>query len=766
MRILLCAIIVVLLILPVQKLFSESNYTIEELLEMPLEELLKLKVRSGTLMDIEKWEIPVALTVIEKRDIEMTPARNILDLLEIYVPGFTYVEHYKGARMGLRGMLSDQNYSFLLLVNGKNTNLKYIHGPFFEIINKDLSDIQRIEVIRGPGSVTYGPGAIAGIINIVTINGHEEKVNMAAFSENLLYNFNKFCCDTQYETENFSSSLYFSKVKSAGNDDTKFWYIDRAHGYGYGFMNPSWGNMDKGTLPPIMYRDYQENPEIKLQYCASFWQDYEVSARYTTMSQPYITQSSQLFGQDIWSGIIGRHAAIELNHNHIFSDKLNYQSTFGYDSADICEYCYYAGEDYPLEHASQKGLSFSENEYNYNFQLNYSPVKQIDLAIGAEYIYEYYAPQWGKEDDSFLMSFQSPIHFAVMDTSSGFYQVFHEDGYATLIDEDISCQTYSIFTETNLSLHKYFKLMLSERFDNHSLAEPAYSSRIALISPLNKDNILKLSLQKSVRLPGFMELFSQYYLDSGTSEFEELKGIELAYQRLQNKNLSLGFNAYYNEIDQFAWLPTTNVSGLAGTLDLMGLEMEVQYKTGKSQFGVNYSFIEQLSWNSTFNDTALISGLDGEIIYIKDNASNRINNLPKHSLKFFWNKTFTENFRFHLDGRFAFDYQQSEMLDKFEAAHQEYGNPVTITELEEIISALEDHGYAQPSFTSDLSISWKKELNNLKFTTTVFARNLLSYNHIRYIIQYWENDDLRQYPRQCGFIEEPLDIGLKISCSF
>jgi len=34
--------------------------------------------------------------------------------------------------------------------------------------NWDLNDIERVEIIRGPGSVTYGPGAIAGVINIIT----------------------------------------------------------------------------------------------------------------------------------------------------------------------------------------------------------------------------------------------------------------------------------------------------------------------------------------------------------------------------------------------------------------------------------------------------------------------------------------------------------------------------------------------------------------------------------------------------------------------
>ena len=640
------------------------------------------------------------------------------------------------------------------------------HGPFFELLNKDLSDIHKIEVIRGPGSVTYGSGAIAGIINIITINNYNNDFNQLSYSQNILYNFDKYSFESQYKYNNYESYLNYSQVRSEGNNETKLWYIDRAHGYGYGFMRPSWGNMDTGSLAPPLYADFKDQPETKMQYYAKYKDNYELLARYTSTSQNYTTQSNTHFDQDIWSGISGKYASIDLKHQHSFSDILSYKSILSFDFADICEYQYWRGEDANLEDDSQKGLSFSENEYICNIQLNFEPSDIINLALGAEYSYEFYAPQWGKEDDTFLMSFPPPIRFAVIDSSSGFYKYFHDLGYAILIDDDISCNTVSVFGEGYIDLHPKLKIMFSGRYDKHNLADQAISPRIALISSLNENNVMKLTLQKSVRIPLFSDLYSQDYLETGKSEFEELRGMEFSYQRLQNQNLSISMNVYYNEIDQFAWIPETSATGLAGNLDLMGLEMELLYKTNKNRLGLNYSYVKQLNWESSFNDTAWITGLEGEIIFIEDNASDRLNNLPTHNLKFFWNRNLTDNLRLHLDGRFAFDYQQSIMLDKFKAAHEEYGNPVTIKEMNDIIESLEDHGYAEPSFTSDISLSWKKELSDISFTTTIFARNILSYNHVRYIIQYWDNGNLWQYPRQCGFIEEPLDIGIEISCNF
>jgi hypothetical protein len=116
-----------------------------------------------------------------------------------------------------------------------------------------------------------------------------------------------------------------------------------------------------------------------------------------------------------------------------------------------------------------------------------------------------------------------------------------------------------------------------------------------------------------------------------------------------------------------------------------------------------------------------------------------------------------------LNGRFAFDYQQNEMLDMFEEAHAEYGNSETIQEMHNIRKALEDHGYGKPSFTSNLSIAWQFPIECIELRTKIYAMNFCSYNNVRYIIQYWETGNLRQYPRQAGFLDQPVTIGVDFS---
>nr|WP_319492254.1 TonB-dependent receptor plug domain-containing protein [uncultured Desulfobacter sp.] len=140
----------------------------DALFSMSFDDLMHVRIQAGTITGISENKSPVARTVITSRDIALTPARSILDLIEVYVPGATFVNHFNGPRFGIRGVLGDQNYHYLLLVNGKNMNFKAQDGALVEIFNRDLNDIREIEIIRGPGSVTYGPGAIGGIINILT----------------------------------------------------------------------------------------------------------------------------------------------------------------------------------------------------------------------------------------------------------------------------------------------------------------------------------------------------------------------------------------------------------------------------------------------------------------------------------------------------------------------------------------------------------------------------------------------------------------------
>lgn len=286
-----------------------------------------------------------------------------------------------------------------------------------------------------------------------------------------------------------------------------------------------------------------------------------------------------------------------------------------------------------------------------------------------------------------------------------------EHSFNTVIGNTIDADSWSLFGEAHVELLPRLSLLLSGRIDKHEFAEPAYSPRVALISPLDERNIVHLIWQRSVRLPVFTDMYVEH------EEF--------------------GSSARYKKADM--------------------------------NFGATYSYINQLDWEDRRNNDAFINEVGSRTDVLgplMDNAENRINNLPGHALKFFYAKDLPHDLKLHLDARVYWDYNQNDMLDMFKEAHDGFGTDETRAEMQAIYDDVRDKGYGKASFTSNASLGWKLPLTNVDCTAWLYARNLLSYNHMRYMIQFWETGNLRQYPRQVSFIEEPITVGVKLNFTF
>jgi len=126
-------------------------------------------------------DIPASVQVITQEDIKNSPARDAGELMA--EAGIGHVTKYNGALTGnieIRGLSTDlfteSNSRVLLLVNGNRagtTNMAKIPA----------GEIERIEIVKGPGSVLYGSQAMGGVINIITKNGVEEGVHGSVGAE-------------------------------------------------------------------------------------------------------------------------------------------------------------------------------------------------------------------------------------------------------------------------------------------------------------------------------------------------------------------------------------------------------------------------------------------------------------------------------------------------------------------------------------------------------------------------------------------------------
>lgn len=112
--------------------------------------------------------IPAQITVITQDDIQKSTSKNVSDLLSseggLVKRGF--LGNDKKAAIDIRGMGETSVSSVLVLVDGVRINPLDMAGPDLSTIS--LGQIERIEIVRGAGTVLYGNGAVGGIVNIIT----------------------------------------------------------------------------------------------------------------------------------------------------------------------------------------------------------------------------------------------------------------------------------------------------------------------------------------------------------------------------------------------------------------------------------------------------------------------------------------------------------------------------------------------------------------------------------------------------------------------
>ena len=106
-------------------LCSQSRAQGGEVFSLSLADLSTVRVGvPAAFTRLAEAEIPASITTISADDIARTPARNIYDLIETYVPGAIWMTHEEGPVFGIRGIIDNRNLKYLLLVNGRSLNNK------------------------------------------------------------------------------------------------------------------------------------------------------------------------------------------------------------------------------------------------------------------------------------------------------------------------------------------------------------------------------------------------------------------------------------------------------------------------------------------------------------------------------------------------------------------------------------------------------------------------------------------------------------------
>jgi iron complex outermembrane receptor protein len=153
--------------------------TTSQLKGLSLEELGKIEVTTYSKAPTALRETPTALYVITSDDILRSGVTSIADALRL-APGVEVGRLSSTTwAVGIRGLQNNFSKSVLVLIDGRNVYTPLFAGVYWDVQDMPLEDIDRIEVIRGPGGTIWGPNAANGVINIITKQASETQGIMA-----------------------------------------------------------------------------------------------------------------------------------------------------------------------------------------------------------------------------------------------------------------------------------------------------------------------------------------------------------------------------------------------------------------------------------------------------------------------------------------------------------------------------------------------------------------------------------------------------------
>jgi iron complex outermembrane receptor protein len=156
---------------------SDANAQVvpRDLAHMSLEDLLNIEITSASRKGQQLSDAPAAVDVITQDEIRRSGIRTLPELFRL-VPGMQVAQinanNWAVSARGFNGLWANK---LLVLVDGRSIYTRQSSGVLWNDQDLCLDDIDRIEIVRGPGAAVWGANAVNGVINIVTKSAKESQ---------------------------------------------------------------------------------------------------------------------------------------------------------------------------------------------------------------------------------------------------------------------------------------------------------------------------------------------------------------------------------------------------------------------------------------------------------------------------------------------------------------------------------------------------------------------------------------------------------------
>ena len=490
--------------------------TAPDLTELPLEALMDIevpKVYGASKLEQKATEAPASVTIITADEIKKYGHRTLADVLQS-VQGFNVSYDRDYAFLGARGLsLGDFNDRMLLLVDGHRVNNNYNDGAAIGtdfILDVDLID--RVEVIRGPGSVLYGNNAFFGVINVVTrrgqqLNGVEASTEYGSF-------------DT-YKTRVSYGKLYTNGVEvllsgtyyDSGGQDRLYYKEFDSPALNRGVAQNLDGDTSGSFFGSLGYTDFTLEGAFDRRQKANPTGQYSQTVDPTTQTLLTTFTDPRLRTTDERS-----YTAFKFAHS--FPEVVDVSAQVYYD-----RYTYEIG--YPqslLVGTNVVSSSFSAEKdvgewWGAELKLNKRLWDRHVITLGAEY------------RDDFLQDSRVDVENQP------------DDGSHSRTNR----QSYGIYVQGDFEVRTNLHLIGGMRYDQYGDFDPAINPRLALIYNPWEKSTFKAIYGTAFRAPSFYE-----YTLGGPGQVlkpEEITGYELVYEQDIGRHLRSSLSGFYNEMN-------------------------------------------------------------------------------------------------------------------------------------------------------------------------------------------------------------------------
>lgn len=219
-------------------------------LDLSLDQLSDIQIISAAKKPQKISQTAASIYVLEQEDIRRSGVTSIPDALRL-VPGVQVakLDANKWA-IAIRGFNDILSNKLLVLMDGRSVYSPFFGGAYWDTIDTVLEDIERIEVIRGPGGTLWGANAVNGVINIITKHASRSQGTLVSV---LAGNEERGKISARYGDKVGEDTYYRAYVKGFEKDATKDgiddWRMGRA---GFRVDSESW-QKNKLTLQGDVY---------------------------------------------------------------------------------------------------------------------------------------------------------------------------------------------------------------------------------------------------------------------------------------------------------------------------------------------------------------------------------------------------------------------------------------------------------------------------------------------------------------------------------